>query len=106
MTGSHLTPNTRIADDWKRQPEGSAREPGVLSPALVHPMWPHPAIGAVTLGLNMLAAAPWPGPIFESLELPGGWQFKFQQLQRAGARAQEAGLVGAPPIPAATVRPA
>ena len=66
-------------------------------------MWPSLAIDAITLVLLMLAVVPWLAPIFKSLELPGGWKFEFQDLQRASDRAEAAGLLASQPVaPAAT----
>src|SRR5712691_10711441 len=66
---------------------------GALAIALVHLLWPTLAIDAITLALLVIAMLPWLAPIFKSLELPGGWKIEFQELQKAAARAQEAGLL-------------
>lgn len=39
-----------------------------------HLLWPNLGIDAITLGLLVLATAPWLGSVFKSLELPGGWK--------------------------------
>jgi hypothetical protein len=72
---------------------------GALSAALAHLLWPRLAIDAVTLALLGIAIVPWLSPIFKSLEFPGGWKVEFQELQKAGLRAEEAGLLA----PATTV---
>jgi len=70
---------------------------GALAFALVHVMWPGLAIDAITLTLLVLAVVPWLGPIFKSLQFPGGWKVEFQELQKAAERADEAGLLAAAP---------
>jgi len=55
---------------------------GALLVAVVHLVWPDLGIDAVTLALFVIAIAPWLGPIFSSVELPGGWKFEYQQIQR------------------------
>jgi hypothetical protein len=54
---------------------------GALLVALVHVLWPDLSIDAVTVVLLAVAAVPWLGPIFKSIELPGGWKFEYQQIQ-------------------------
>jgi len=50
--------------------------------AAVHLLWPAVRIDAITLGLLVLAVVPWLGPLFKSIQLPGGWKFEFQELKR------------------------
>ncbi len=69
---------------------------GALVLALVHIIWPQLAVDGVTLTLIALAVLPWLAPLFKSLELPGGWKVEFQDLQKAAARADDAGLLSAP----------
>ena len=73
---------------------------GALAIALIHLLRPTWAIDAITLALLVIALLPWLAPIFKSLEFPGGWKVEFQELQKAAARAEEAGLLA--PSPAAT----
>jgi len=54
---------------------------GALVIALVHVIWPDVEIDAVTVVLLAVAAVPWLGPIFKSIELPGGWKFEYQVQQ-------------------------
>src|SRR5215216_2964737 len=54
---------------------------GALLIALVHVIWPDIEIDAVTVVLLAVAAVPWLGPIFKSIELPGGWKFEYQVQQ-------------------------
>jgi hypothetical protein len=66
---------------------------GALLIVLTHLLWPTLAIDTVTFGLLVLALLPWLAPIFKSLEFPGGWKVEFQDLRRAEARAEQAGLL-------------
>lgn len=50
--------------------------------AAVHVLRPTVSIDAVTLLLLAVAAVPWLGPVFKTIELPGGWRFEFQELRR------------------------
>lgn len=49
------------------------------------------------MALLVIALLPWLAPIFKSLEFPGGWKIEFQELQKAAARADEAGLLAPSP---------
>jgi len=64
--------------------------------ATVHLMWPDLKIDAITLVLLIAAMVPWLAPLFKSVELPGGWKVEFQDLERARADAEKAGLVTEP----------
>jgi len=68
---------------------------GALAIALLHLLWPTLAIDAITLVLIVIALLPWLAPIFKSLEFPGGWKVEFQELEKAAARAEQAGLLAA-----------
>jgi len=50
--------------------------------AVVHAVRPDLRIDAVTLALLVVAIAPWLAPVFKSVELPGGWKFEYQEVQR------------------------
>ncbi len=50
--------------------------------AVIHLLVPRLALDTITLVLVAVAALPWLGPVFESVELPGGWGFKYRQLKR------------------------
>jgi hypothetical protein len=54
---------------------------GALIVVAVHLIWPDVNIDAVTVVLLAIAAVPWLGPIFKSIELPGGWKFEYIQKQ-------------------------
>jgi hypothetical protein len=67
---------------------------GALAVALIHVWGPALAIDAVTLSLIALAIVPWLGPLFKSVQLPGGFKVEFQErLERATERADRAGLL-------------
>lgn len=50
--------------------------------AVVHVIWPDLKVDAVTLVLLAIAAIPWLGPIFKSIELPGGWKVEHQEIRQ------------------------
>ena len=77
---------------------------GALLIVGAHLIWPHLAIDAVTLVLLVVALVPWLAPIFKSLEFPGGWKVEFRDLQRAGQRAEQAGLLAPATTPEASAR--
>jgi hypothetical protein len=64
--------------------------------AAVHLLWPAVRIDAITVGLLVLAVVPWLGPLFKSIQLPGGWKVEFQELKRevAEKRQEVAALAG------------
>ena len=66
---------------------------GALAATFVHIVWPELAIDNVTIALLILAAIPWLVPLFKSLEIPGGWKFEFQDLEKTTERAVSAGLL-------------
>lgn len=70
---------------------------GALFLALAHIIYPSMAIDVITLTLIVIAILPWLAPLVKSLELPGGWKVEFQELQKAAARAESAGLLAAEP---------
>lgn len=53
-----------------------------LALAVAHVIWPHVKIDGVAVVLLALATVPWLAPIFNSIELPGGWRFEYRQIQR------------------------
>lgn len=90
-TRAMVTEPAAIEDDTIATAEAqrSARRPvallvsaGAVLLAGAHLIWPDLRVDAVTLVLIAIAAAPWLGPIFKSIELPGGWKFEYQQIQR------------------------
>jgi hypothetical protein len=61
--------------------------------AIAHIRWPDVTIDAITLTLFIIAVVPWLAPLFKTIEFPGGWKIEFQDLERALAKAEEAGLL-------------
>src|SRR3954469_14275293 len=51
-------------------------------------MWPNVTIDGVSVALFVIAIIPWLAPVFESIELPGGWKVKFQAVQKQAERAE------------------
>lgn len=51
-----------------------------IAVAAVHVVKPDVRIDAVTVVLLVVAAAPWLGDLFDSIELPGGAKFQYAQL--------------------------
>jgi hypothetical protein len=62
---------------------------GALVLVAVHLIWPHVRIDSITLVLLAVAVLPWLGPLFKSVELPGGWKFEFQEFKRQVAEELE-----------------
>lgn len=60
---------------------------------LLHIFFPKIGIDAITLTLLTLSFIPWLAPLFKSLELPGGWKFEFQELERVKKEAEKVGLI-------------
>jgi hypothetical protein len=61
--------------------------------ALGHLLRPDVTVDVPTLILLVIALLPWTAPLLKSVELPGGWKFEMRALERAGARAESAGLL-------------
>jgi hypothetical protein len=61
---------------------------------VLHLAFPTLPVDAVTLGLLVILILPWTSPLLETLELPGGWKIKFQNLQSASEK-----ITGANPPP-------
>jgi len=57
---------------------------GALALLVARLVWPDVKVDAVAIGLFVVAALPWLASILESAKLPGGWEIKFRNLQRAG----------------------
>lgn len=67
---------------------------GALLMAIAHALFPGITIDAITLSLIVVAIVPWLGPVFKSVELPGGVKVEYQQkLEEAAQRAGKAGLL-------------
>ena len=47
-----------------------------------HLTWPDIKIDTITIGLFVVALLPWFTLFLESAELPGGWKFKFREIQK------------------------
>lgn len=60
---------------------------------LIHIIFPKLNIDIITVFLLALAIIPWLETLFKSVELPGGLKFEFQDLERIGLEAKEAGLI-------------
>lgn len=61
--------------------------------ALIHLIWPTLRIDAITVTLLVVAVIPWLGSLFKSIELPGGLKVQYQDLEKIGERARNAGLL-------------
>lgn len=55
---------------------------GALAIALLHVLLPTVEIDAITIALLILALLPWIGPIFKSIELPGGIKLELREEMR------------------------
>lgn len=64
-----------------------------------HLIFPAVKIDAIVVALLVFAILPWLGSIFKSVELPGGMKVQYQDLKKAEARAEEAGLLTTAPPP-------
>lgn len=67
--------------------------------AIGHILWPSVAIDAITLTLLAIALIPWLGPLFKSVELPGGLKVEFRELERVRAEAENVGLIQREALP-------
>ncbi len=67
-----------------------------LCAAAAHPFWPNLKIDAITLVLLLAASVPWLLRLFKEIEFPGGWKFKFADLQNSEQRAEQVGLLDEP----------
>ena len=54
-------------------------------------LWPEIKIDSITLVLIVLALLPWFSEIIESAKLPGGWEIKFRDMQKAAEKVVEQG---------------
>lgn len=52
-------------------------------------IFPEIKIDAITVGLLVIAVLPWFSSLIESAKLPGGWEVKFRDLQKAAAAITE-----------------
>jgi hypothetical protein len=65
--------------------------------AVGHAWFPEIKIDAITVTLLGIAVLPWLGPLFKSVELPGGVKVEYQELERAGKKVEESGLISPEP---------
>jgi hypothetical protein len=61
--------------------------------ATVHIIYPKINIDYITVILMGMALIPWVEPLFKSVGLPGGINFRFQDLEILETEAEEAGLI-------------
>ncbi len=61
--------------------------------AIGHAWFPEIKIDAITVTLLGIAVLPWLGPLFKSVELPGGVKVEYQELKKAGKKVEESGLI-------------
>jgi hypothetical protein len=52
---------------------------GAVALAAAHLIWPRAKLDSVTVVLVLIALLPWLGVIFESIQMPGGWQFDYRK---------------------------
>lgn len=64
--------------------------------AVLHSWFPSITIDAITVTLIGIAVLPWLGPLFKSVEIPGGVKVEFQELEKARKRVEESGLIAEP----------
>ncbi|MFB7288142.1 hypothetical protein [Actinacidiphila glaucinigra] len=57
--------------------------------AVAHVVWPDIKIDTITVLLLVVAAAPWLGDLFDSIELPGGARFEYRRLENRIEAAEE-----------------
>lgn len=58
-----------------------------------HTWLPEIKIDAITVTLLGIAVLPWLGTLFKSVELPGGVKVEYQELEKAGKKVEESGLI-------------
>ncbi len=61
--------------------------------AIGHTWFPDIKIDAITVTLIGIAILPWLGPLFKSVELPGGVKVEYQDLEKAGKKVEQSGLI-------------
>lgn len=64
--------------------------------AILHSWFPSITIDAITVTLVGIAVLPWLGPLFKSIEIPGGVKVEFNELVAAGKKVEESGLIVEP----------
>ncbi len=63
--------------------------------AVGHTWLPEITIDAITVTLLGIAVLPWLGPLFKSVEIPGGVKVEFQELEEASKKVERSGLIPA-----------
>ena len=67
---------------------------GVALIAIVVHLWvPKIKIDLITVVLLGFSMLPWLGPLFKSVEMPGGLKVEFQDLEKAQKKVEESGLI-------------
>lgn len=61
--------------------------------AIFHSWFPSITIDAITVTLLGIAVIPWLGPLFKSVEIPGGVKVEFNDLEAARKKVEESGLI-------------
>jgi len=62
---------------------------------IAHIFCPDVAIDSITVALLVLALVPWMLPLLKAIDLPGVGRIEFQDLEKIGNEAKQAGLLGA-----------
>lgn len=63
-----------------------------LGLAAAHMIWPGLKVDGTTAAFLLIAVIPWLSPLFKSIKIPGGVEIQYQDLERAEAAANRAGL--------------
>ncbi|MEE9493674.1 MAG: hypothetical protein V3W04_09900 [Gammaproteobacteria bacterium] len=61
--------------------------------AVGHTWFPEIKIDAIVVTLLGIGVLPWLGPLFKSVEIPGGVKVEFQELETAGKKIEQSGLI-------------
>lgn len=61
--------------------------------AILHVVFPHLSIDAVTVLLLVVSIIPWLAPLFKSIELPSGLKIQYQDLKEKEKEIEKAGLL-------------
>ena len=64
--------------------------------AILHSWFPSVTIDGITVTLIGIAVIPWLGPLFKSVEIPGGVKVEFKELEAARRKVEESGLIAEP----------
>jgi len=80
---------------WKRTTHAAITLAALIAVG-IHVGYPALKFDTATLTLLVIAALPWLGSVFKSVELPGGLKVEYQELEKATREADKAGLLAAP----------